>query len=149
MGYMRMRINMNDWGISAKLIGGAKKAEHAMAIQAAKDTEQFVPKLGGVLRTTTRVVGNTIIYPGPYARYLYYGKKMVDAATGRGPMNIPNVGYRYKKGAVLTPTNEDLQLAHAGTDPHAQAFWFEASKGENLDKWMKVAAKAVEQYDGK
>jgi len=36
-----------------------------------------------------------------YARYLYFGNKMVDADTGKGPALIEDVGYRYRKGATL------------------------------------------------
>lgn len=148
MGYLTVKVNMNDWGLETMLAGAAKRAEHAVTVQAAKDTEPYVPMLTGSLKNRTQVRDNLIIYPGPYARYLYYGKVMVNAATGRGPMLIPNVGYRYPKGAKLKPTNRDLDIK---TTKHknAQAFWFEASKAENLEKWKRVAARAVTKYDDK
>ena len=49
-----------------------------------------------------------IVVQGPYARYQYYGKVMVNAKTGKGPMNIPGVGLRYKKGTVLKETDRPL-----------------------------------------
>lgn len=61
---------------------GCDRAEHVLAVQVAKDTAPFVPMLTGSLRTRTRVTGNTVVYPGPYARYLYYGKLYVDPLTG-------------------------------------------------------------------
>lgn len=145
MGYLTVKVNMKDWGISTNLVGMAKRAEHAVAQAAATDTNPYVPMLTGSLSNRTQVKDNLIIYPGPYARYLYYGKKMVDAATGRGPMLIPDVGYRYHKGATLKPTNQDLNIQQT-VHPHAQAHWFEASKAQNLDKWKRVAAKAVTKY---
>lgn len=124
----------------------ADKAAHTVAIQVQKDTSPYVPFLTGSLDTRTRVVGNTVIYPAPYARYLYYGKVMVDAVTGKGPMRIVdkmgNEYIRFRKGAVLRPTDRPLNYT---TDfhPQAQSHWFEASKAQNLDKWIRVAQKAV------
>lgn len=68
--------------IVTKLTNNREKAAHAIAAQAQKDTEPFTPALTGSMSQRTRVIGNEIIYPGPYARYLYYGKLMVDPNTG-------------------------------------------------------------------
>lgn len=51
-----------------------------------------------------------IITDVPYGKYLFYGKKMVNAKTGKGPALIPGVGYRYKKGTILKPTEENLNF---------------------------------------
>lgn len=48
----------------------------------------------------------------PYARMLYYGKVMVDSKTGKGPMNIPGVGLRYRKGTILKATDRDIKFDH-------------------------------------
>lgn len=146
MGTLVSRVKLSDWGISTNLPSAANRAEHAMAVQAAKDTEDYVPAQTKNLSDRTRVKGNMIIYPGPYARYLYYGKVMVNAATGKGPALIPDVGYRYPKGARLKRTNRDLDIK-TNRHRHAQALWFEASKAANLDKWKRVAALAVGKYD--
>lgn len=122
-----------------------ERAETVIATEIMKDTAPFVPMLTGSLNQRTQVVGNKIIYPGPYSRYLYYGKKMVDAATGNGPANIPDVGPRFRKGAVLKATEKDLVYT---TDFHqqAQSSWFEASKAQNLQKWIDKAKKTVTSY---
>lgn len=122
------------------------RAEHALAIQVEKDTSPYVPFLTGSLDQRTRVSGDTIIYPGPYARYLYYGKVMVDSQTGKGPAHYVdkkgNEQIRFRKGAVLRATDKNLVFKTSG-HAHAQAYWFEASKAENLKKWIRVADKAV------
>ena len=112
------------------------KAAHAVAEQIRKDTKPFVPFLNGYLDKSTKVEGNLVIYDTPYARFLYFGKVMVDPDTG-SPWA--------KKGATKVLTNRDLVYT---TDfhPKAQSHWFEASKAENLDKWVKVAQKAVDKY---
>ena len=112
------------------------RAEHAVAVQMEKDTRPFVPALTGSLMNRTRVAGNVVIYPGPYARFLYYGKVMVDPDTG-SPFA--------QKGAVKVLTDKDL-VFNKTVNPQAQAHWFEASKAQNLEKWMRVYRKAREKY---
>lgn len=135
--------------LQARLPSTASRVEHTVANQIAKDTQRYVPFSGspGGLRSQTKVKDNMIIYPGPYARYLYYGKVMVDAVTGRGPMYFKDENgnwlIRFHKGARLKATARDLKLDHEGVDPEAQAHWFEVSKAQNLDKWLDVARKAV------
>lgn len=53
-----------------------------------------------------------------YARYLYFGNKMVDADTGKGPALIKDVGYRYRKGATLKVKQpvEKLNFQNGRTD---------------------------------
>lgn len=122
--------------IKSRLNATCTKAAHAMAMQAMEDTKPFVPALTGSLTQRTRVEKSNIIYPGPYARFLYYGKVMVD----------PNTGSTYApKGGTKMLTNRNLVFNKA-IHPQAQAHWFEASKAQNLDKWVRVAAKAVEKF---
>lgn len=109
------------------------RAEHALAVQVAKDTSPYVPFLTGSLDQRTQVVGGSVIYPGPYARFLYYGKVMVD----------PETGSTYApKGGTKVLTDKNLVFNTSGHS-QAQSHWFEASKAENLDKWIRVADKAV------
>ena len=122
--------------IKEKLVQACGKAEHVLAVQAEKDTVPFVPALTGSLAERTRVVGNAIIYPGPYARFLYNGKVMVD----------PNTGSTYApKGGTKVATDRNLVFTKT-MHPQAQSHWFEASKAQNLDKWLRVAEKAVKKY---
>lgn len=113
-----------------------------VAAQVLKDTSPFVPFRTGSLDQRSRVQDDMIIYPGPYARYLYFGKVMVDRETGRGPFYIDEVGFRFRKGAVLTPTGRDLKFDRS-FHHKATARWFEVSKAQNLQKWLRVAQKAV------
>ena len=103
-------------------------------MQVEKDTAPFVPMLTGSLRARTRVTGNEIIYPGPYARYLYYGKLYVDPLTKSSFA---------RKGATKVPAvpEKDLIFHRPGTCSH----WFEASKAQNIEKWLRVAEKAVKR----
>ena len=112
------------------------KAAHTVALQVKKDTEPYVPMLTGSLKNRTQVVGDKIIYPGPYARFLYYGKVMVD----------PNTGSTFAPlGGTKVVTDRDLVFTH-DFHPEAQSHWFEASKAQNMDKWLRVAQRAVEHF---
>ena len=124
--------------LQEKLAQACTKAEHIVATQVRKDTSQYVPFLTGSLDQRTLVDGNAIIYPGPYARFLYYGKVMVDPGTG---------STYAKKGMTKVLTDKNLEFNKAGHNQaghnQAQSYWFEASKAENLKKWIRVADKAV------
>ena len=119
--------------LQENLAQACAKAEHIVAIQVRKDTSPYVPFLTGSLDERTQVVGNSVVYPGPYARYLYYGKVMVDPGTG---------STYAKKGMTKVLTDKKLEFNKAGHN-QAQSYWFEASKAENLKKWIRVADKAV------
>lgn len=82
---MALKFTVHTDGMDAvkeALARGCSRAEHVLAVQVMKDTAPFVPMRNGSLRARTRVDGNLIIYEGPYARYLYYGKLYVDPLTG-------------------------------------------------------------------
>lgn len=134
MAGLKFDIDVDGWNkIKKALARRCTKAEHIVAIQVEKDTSPYTPALTGSLNQRTRVVGNSVVYPGPYARYLYYGKLMVDPDTG-SPWAQP--------GAVKVLTDRDLVFTQR-VHQQAQAHWFEASKAQNLDKWRRVAAENV------
>lgn len=127
--------------IARHLAEGCTKAERVVADQVRKDTTPFVPASGAPAGLTqrTEVRDNAVIYPGPYARYLYYGKLMVDPETGSSWAS---------EGAKKVETNRNLVFSTA-KHGQAQSHWFEASKAQNLDKWVRVAQGAVIKYGTK
>lgn len=133
---LKFTVHSNLSGIGPMLRNASDKAQTAVAIQAQKDTSPYVPALTGSLDQRTRVDENQIIYPGPYARYLYYGKLMVDPTTGSSYA---------PKGATKVLTDKNL-VFNKSMHSQAQDHWFEASKAENMDKWLRVAGKAVKRY---
>lgn len=133
-----LKFTVHTSGLSVipeRLKDASEKAEHTVAIQVQKDTSPYVPFLTGSLDQRTRVDGSEVIYPGPYARYLYHGKVMVDPETGSAYA---------PKGGTKVVTDKDLVFNKA-MHSQAQAYWFEASKAENMDKWLRVADKAVKR----
>lgn len=136
---MGIKISVHTDGFDAVKEAIAKactRAEHVLAEQIEKDNQPFVPAFTESITQRTRVDGSAVIYPGPYARFLYYGKVMVD----------PNTGSTYApKGGTKVLTDRNLVFSKA-VHPQAQSHWFEASKAQNLDKWVRVADKAVKKY---
>jgi len=136
---MALSFHIDASGFAAevkdRIAQSCTKAERIVAVHAMKDTEPFVPALTKSLVNRTQVVVGTIVYPGPYARYLYYGKLMIDPETGSAWA---------KKGATKVVTDKDL-VFNQTVHPQAQSHWFEASKAQNLDKWIRVAGKEVQR----
>ena len=131
-----LRLTVHTKGleeIKDKLMQASSKAEHTLAIQIRKDTSPYVPALTGDLDRRTKVDGPRIIYPGPESRMLYYGKLMVDPETGSSYA---------PKGGTKVVTDKDLVI-NKSMHAQAQSHWVEASKSENLEKWVRVADKAV------
>lgn len=136
---MAVTFAMHFGGMEAikdKLAESCTRAESIVGQQVIKDTAPFVPALTGSLTIRTRLDGNKIIYPGPYARFLYYGKVMVDPQTG---------STFAPKGGTKVLRNRDLVFSKA-MHPQAQSHWFEASKAQNMEKWVRVADKAVKKF---
>lgn len=85
---------------------------------------KYMPFRTGVLSTKLKRIKSPteIEVAAPYALYMYYGKVMVNARTGKGPAFIPGVGYRYRKGTVLRATDRDLNY-DTTKNQQAGPFW--------------------------
>lgn len=132
-----LKISMKDNFYAAlmkKLHEAGPRAGHAVAVQIEKDTEPFVPARTKSLSNRTQVIDNLVVYPGPESRMLYNGKLMIDPETGSAWA---------RKGATKVVTGTELNISTA-VHSQAQAHWFEPSKAQNLDKWVRVAGKAVD-----
>lgn len=103
----------------------------------------YMPFRTGYLATKAKFVKSKteIEVLAPYARVMYYGKKMVNAATGKGPALIPGVGYRYRRGTVLKVTDQKMDF-DTTKNPKAGPLWdrhMMAAEG-------KAIAQEVEEY---
>ena len=65
---------------------------------------------------------HSISINAPQAQYLYYGNRMVNSKTGKGPRWIPGVGWRWPKGATLRPTTTPLHYTTT-FHPLAGPYW--------------------------
>ena len=89
-----------------------------------KRITRYMPYRTGALSTKLKYIKSSteIEVLAPYARYQYYGKVMVNSVTGKGHALIPDVGYRYKKVAILKATDRDLKY-DTTKHPNAGPFW--------------------------
>lgn len=104
---------------------------------------KYMPMKTGMFSTKQTVIStaHTIETKAPQAYYLYYGVRMVNSKTGNGPAYIPGVGYRWPKGATLSPTNTPLNYTKT-FHPLAGPFWDQrliAAEGD-------LIASELEQY---
>lgn len=67
--------------------------------------------------------GRKVVFPGPYARFQYGGKVMVDPVTG-SPWA--------RRGAKKVLTDRPLKYA----DPAATDHWFEEAKAQYGQEWI-------------
>lgn len=126
------------------------KAQYWLDNQIWEDMKPYMPFLTGTFQNvvgmrnaTLAGTGQVCVYAGPSGRYLYYGKKMKNAATGRGPMVIPIGGgeviFRWPYGSSLVPTEEPLRYS----SPTAQPEWDEVAKREHFDEWQEGVVKIL------
>ena len=90
----------------------------------------FMPYQTGNLiqRSYTEKNGARVVFPGPYARFQYFGKVMVDPVTG-SPWA--------RKGAKKVLTERPLKYSQ----PQATDHWFEEAKKRYGDSWIEGAKK--------
>ena len=126
-------------GEFSSILPSTSKAEKALAVQVMKDTDKYVPALTGSLTQRTHIEESTIVYPGPYARFLYYGKVMIYEPTG---------STFAPRGEHKVVTGRDLVM-HKTMHALATSHWFEVSKAANLEKWLRVAKRLATSIDAK
>lgn len=81
-----------------------------------------------------------IVFPGPYSRYLYYGKTMVDENTGS-----PWARKGAKKvlvGEFAGETKAKADLSFNGA-PTRGAFWFDRAKEIHKKEWLLTVKKIL------
>ena len=130
----RVHVAMNLTAYGERL----ETAQWWLGNQVLQGCRALMPLLTGSLQDRSHVEdgGRRVVFPGPSARYLYMGKVMVDAKTGKGPMKIPTgpgeYVLRFRKGARLIPTNRRLTYSN----PEAVDHWFDEAKARNLPYWL-------------
>jgi hypothetical protein len=102
------------------------RAQQWLGDRVLEDCKPYMPLLTGAFQQLSTVLsgGREVLFPGPYGRFLYMGKVMVDPDTG-SPWA--------RAGAKKVVTDRDLTFSRPG----ATAMWFEAAKAANCDYWVK------------
>lgn len=128
-----IRMNTVDQILSKRGLNKGGRVQMAIDRSVIKYCMPYVPKDTGILESspyTASVIGSgKVVYPGPYARFHYYGKVMT-TEDGRVWAHAGE-----KKPIV---TNRDLD--HDKTqNPLAGPFWFERMKADRLNDIVKEA----------
>ena len=98
-----------------------------------KAMDKFTPYREGDLKSNVELRPGKIIYNEPYAKYMYYGKKMV-MSNGKSAFYSPDYGFWSKKGEKKTLTNEDLVYHTPGTGPYWDKRMWSAKKQDVIKK---------------
>lgn len=123
-GHVRVNLQFAKYGERLK------EAQFWLGNQVLADCKPYMPLRTGSQqqRSYTTPDGRQVVFPGPYARFLYMGKVMVDPDTG-SPFA--------RKGAVKIVTDRDLQF-QAGT-----ARWFDVARAEHGEAWVRGCEKIL------
>lgn len=123
-GHVRVNLRFAKYGPRFS------KAQEWLGQQVLADSKLYMPLKTGSLQQQSYVTegGRQVVFPGPYARYLYMGKVMVDPETG-SPWA--------RKGAVKVVTDRDLRFA-TGV-PH----WAEVAQNEHGKEWATECKRII------
>lgn len=92
----------------------------------------FAPLKSGYLRQEahTEQNGKLVVFTGPYARFQYGGKVMVDPETG-SPWA--------RKGVKKVLTDRPLKYAQPGVTDH----WFDTAKARDGESWISGVERII------
>ena len=134
-GMVRVEVNIDLSEFPPRFV----RAQQQLGEMVLASSKVYMPLLTGSLQQRSYVDdgGRKVVFPGPYGRYQYGGRVMVDSVTGKGPAMIHDrngveIGLRFRKGATLVPTERRLTYSQ----PNAQAEWFEPAKAKDLPMWV-------------
>lgn len=139
--------------LKARIQANLPKAQYMVDTQVVNDMIPYMPMVTGTFINTVRMrnaslagSGEVCAATGVMGRFLYYGKKMVDSQTGKGPRPIRLAGgeiiFRYRLGAKLIPTELPLSY-NTAANPMAGPLWFDRAKEQCYDNWCKTAKGAL------
>lgn len=131
---LRIRLDYSGAPLDETLHRAVKPAETVVASEVLKDLRKHMPARTKSLINRSHIEkGNVVVIPGPYARFLDYGKVWIYPPTGStwAPM------YEQK-----VPTERDLVISTA-VNPKATSHFVDVTIKECMTKWVRVADKAV------
>ena len=121
----------------SKLNPRFKKAQWFLGEQVLQMSRAHMPFRAGILRQNsfTDDEGRRVVFNAPYARFLYYGKVMVDPETG-SPWA--------RRGAKKVVTDRDIQYSV----PEASARWFEVAWAQDGKAIMEAVNRIMRGENG-
>jgi hypothetical protein len=75
-----------------------------------------------------------LIYPGPFAHYLWEGVLYVDPEYGKGAFFSEEYGFWSRPGVTKVPTNKPLEFTQE-SNPDAGPRWTERAAADKYPEW--------------
>lgn len=113
---MKVTVNIDPTAIlKSKQLGKGQKVQQFFANEVKRVSDNYVPMKDGALKNNVSIDtdGSGITYHSPYARYHWYGKKMVDPEYGIGAFYSKDYGYWSRPGVKKQLTDVDLNYRGA------------------------------------
>lgn len=109
-----------------------KEAQQWLGDRVLEDCKPYMPHLTGKFQQRSHVEndGAKVVFPGPYGRFLYGGKVMIDPVTGS-----PYA----RAGAKKILTDTPLKYSNSQATDH----WFDTAKDKNQEYWIEGAGKIL------
>ena len=130
---MRYKVNIDYNKINRDMSDRSRKAKLVLKNEIVKDTRKYVPlKTATLVNSANHSINSNddlVVYQGPYAKFLYYGKVMLGKVSRKAWAN---------KGETKEVTNKKLTYQRGGSN------WFEKSKEVNGKKWLEMVKKIYE-----
>lgn len=142
-GDMKIKLNMSRFSRQYQ------EAQHLLDGMVMDSMIEFMPMISGDFINRTRVKSTSMQGTGfvcaaaePYGRFLYFGKTMVDPATGSTWARHDAEKVLVSQYSGKTNAKENLEYTRQA-HPQAQAKWFDAAKRQYGATWIrKVKAQA-------
>lgn len=142
-GDMKIKLNMDRFSRQYQ------EAQHLLDGMVMDSMIEFMPMISGDFINRTRVKSTSMQGTGfvcaaaePYGRFLYFGKTMVDPATGSTWARHDAEKVLVSQYSGKTNAKENLEYTRQA-HPQAQAKWFDAAKRQYGATWIrKVKAQA-------
>lgn len=149
----------------SRLESAYDEAQYNLDWRAFEDTTKYMPQSTGNFIATARMTnqrlygtGKIVVGQGKSAHYLWEGELYVDPYTKKG--NMAHSGRRrIPSGRPLTFHEHAQWFKTFGVDGHGQYFywrskggtpstirqphWFDASKQDNIEKWVKLVKRTI------
>lgn len=123
-----VKVNMQPVGRIITRLGVNKNGDvqHFVTATVNRRLTRYMPYRSGALATKLKFVSgpSEITVLGPYARYQYYGKVMVDPVTKAAGFQDADGQWKSRRGVAKVLTDRDLDYSLSRQkNPRAGPFW--------------------------
>ena len=84
--------------------------------------------------SATNFGSGELVYPGPFAHYLWMGILYVDPEYGKGAFFDPDLGFWSRPGVTKVPSGRELEF-NKEANPNADPRWVERAAADNYPQW--------------